>query len=400
MAMDVTIYLDPVSTQYLDGPPSSDSSYSPSSHDTSDAESESAGFSDDYASDVSDASISGVSETTSRPEAFNLDEHAALARLCITAALPSVDRWTRVCFWTSTDVFLLAVLDTLATVPAPDVQHFILGCPSGPYDISSCSPILSNPRAIFNGFMPLVETIQLVGVPPSFVAPHLAGLCRLVISDIPDELRPTVSGLTASLTGCPSLEQLVFTGGVVAYSSNSDPAPPFTIRALETLTVTSSVGTELSLRFLISMEAPELQSIRLNNLRPMEWASASRMRALRNIDYISVTGPPGTPLQVHAFLSRLNRVVHADFVATSDAFLRQLAHTPNFLPSLRYIYVDTYRIELLIKLLVFRQPVDDRRVLGVEIHHDYRLPLSFAQFDALCVLRLYVPDLVTYPDVL
>ncbi|KAJ7616330.1 hypothetical protein DFH06DRAFT_1343338 [Mycena polygramma] len=319
MAMDVTIYLDPAATQYLDGPPSPDPSYSPSSDDTS---------SDGSAStDPDDLSISDASEDTSSPDAFNVDEHAAMARLCLAAALPSVDRWMRVCFWTSTDVFLLAILDTLASVPGPDVQYFTFGCPSGPYDVSSCSPILSNPRAIFNGFLPLVETIQLVGVPPSFVTPHLAGLRRLVISDIPGDLRPTVSELTTALTGCPSLEQLVFTGGVVVYPSDSDVAPRFTMHSLETLTVIGSEETELSLRFLISMEAPELQSTRLNNLRPVEWASASRIRALRNIDYVSIIGPPGTPRQVQAFLSRLDHVVHADFVSTSDA--------------LRYIYVGS-----------------------------------------------------------
>ncbi|KAJ7602187.1 hypothetical protein DFH06DRAFT_1153056 [Mycena polygramma] len=421
LPMDVTVHFSVHSSQYLqylDGPPSdfvpSPEPIAASSTSDSDGEDGADSSSDTTASGgSSDASHDSDNSSTStdlavvreprHPTGFDYASHVEMARSCLQAALPSVDRWMRVCLWTTVDVFLVAMLDVLGPVPGPDVKYLIFGCPTEDMTMTeerSCTSILSNPRPIFGAFLPIVETMHLVGIPVPFVAPNITGLRCLCICDLPPDLCQLVPELIASLVAIPYLKELVIGGGAVYFPRGTELASRFDMPDLEVITILGDVFSEPVIRFLLAMESPRLRNARFYNFSLSDWATAMQMVALQTLEKISVYGDPGTSLHARVFLSRLHNIVSARFDCTSDYYTRELARSPGLCPSMRHLIIGPADVHLLIKFVAARQRQEDLRIQGITFHHEYDLPISLPVYDLLCVLRLYVPDLVTYPDVL
>ncbi|KAJ6464201.1 hypothetical protein C8R47DRAFT_1224907 [Mycena vitilis] len=418
LPMDVTVHFSVHFARYLDGPPSDfvpspesttdlsnlysdsddsgDSSYATT---TSDITSDASHVSDDAftSADLAVVAASGQSNV------FDYASHVEMARSCLQASIPSVDRWMRVCLWTTVDIFLVTMLDVLGPVPGPYVKHLVFGCPTENMTMAEermCTSTLSNPRPIFGAFLPTVETMHLVGVPVTFVASNITGLRCLCIRDLPSDLCQSVPELVASLVAIPHLQELVIGGGAVYFPLGTELATPFTMPNLEVITILGDIFSEPVIRVLLAMESPRLRNARFYNLSLSDWNTTMQMGALRTLERISVHGEPGTSLHARTLLSRLRNIVHARFDCMSDYYIRELARSPGLCPNMRNLILGPADVHTLTTFVAARQRLVDSRIQVITFNHEYNLPLSFHLFDALCVLRLYVPDLVTYPDVL
>ncbi|KAJ6513674.1 hypothetical protein C8R47DRAFT_1064382 [Mycena vitilis] len=340
MPMDVTVDLNVTSPQYLDGPPSLTPSVvshdSPASSalstsrcyilaDDSSSESSSTSSGDSLGlSSDGDVFLPESAGETSFLEGFDFAARMESSRRCLIAALPSVDRWMRVCIWTRTNLFLDVVLDVLGGVPGPGVKHLLLGCPvddDDPFHPRSCLSILNNPRPIFATHLPRIVSMQVIGVPIPFVSAHLIGLRCLCIRDIHLALRQFVPELVASLTSVVHLEELVFGGGIFRFPPGSILAPRFSLPTLEVITILGDEHTENVLTLLLTMDAPLLKKARFYNFSMVDWGTVVLMPGLSTIEDILVDGYAGTPTQAHLFLLALSGLVSAEFICPGDVYV-------------------------------------------------------------------------------
>ncbi|KAJ6459162.1 hypothetical protein C8R47DRAFT_1162260 [Mycena vitilis] len=413
LSMDVTVELSAYTAQYLDGPLSEHSASIGSSvrvyWDVEYSSSESY-YSTSYSGSVSPSDRSsrqvtlfdGSAGDSSVADEFDYPFRADLARRSMTAALPSVDRWMRVCIWTYTDVFLDVVLDVLGGVPGPSLKHLVFGCPfddDEPAAVNSCLPILTNPRPMFGAHLPAFETAHLVGVPVSFIASHLPGLRCLCIRDLSLPLRPLVPDFVRSLTGMVCLEEMVVGGGDPVFPRGTVLSPRFFMPNLRILTVIGAASSEEFFRVLLAMDAPLLRQFRFYDLSATDWATVILLMSLYSLEDVSVYGYHGTSDQVHMLLLALFEVVTVRFLRTGDGYVQRLALDPALCPRLRHLIVGHVDLQLLITFVAARQHFEFMRIWSIEIRHEFVLPLSLQVYDSLCVLRLYVPELVTVPDV-
>ncbi|KAJ7639722.1 hypothetical protein DFH06DRAFT_1335395 [Mycena polygramma] len=291
LPMEVTMKFDLKSAEYPDtsssqrssspyylidsSPCQSDDDYEGSERSSS--ASESSQSSTSYGNSTSDDSYSddGITSALSAELLFDYVLHAGLARDCSMAVRHSVDRWTRVCFWSSADIFLGAMLDVLGNVPAPEVVSFIFGCPYELSDLRPCAPLLATPITVFNSFLPSLRDIhwQLVGAPLPYTLPYFGHLRCLCMRDLPHSLWPSIQSLVSALTASADLEELVIGGGGVLLPYGSPLAPHFDMPTLEVVTVYADEDTEPIVRLLLSANCPVLRSFHIHDFDTATWST-------------------------------------------------------------------------------------------------------------------------------
>ncbi|KAJ6506334.1 hypothetical protein C8R47DRAFT_1066474 [Mycena vitilis] len=357
-------------------------------------------FDGDMLIDCSSSSSSSDDGVVTPTNYFEYVLRGVTVRDCLLAVSSSVSRWKNVYIRTPTDHFLGTILDVLGDLPGSGIHSLVFECPAEDNDPRSCVPVLAEFRPLFNAVLPLLYNIQLIGAPVPFTSHYFGNLRFLAIRDLPSELWPSVHDFTSALTSSSFLEELEIGGGGVDFPMGSPPAPTFVVPSLKSLKVFADDQTTSTLRLLKSAICPLLRTLHFIELGVAEWYTMASNSAVPFLESIKVSGWTAASIQVQVFLLRCHSVVHLDVAHTTEDFVKHLARCPGLCPRLRSLEVGSVRIPLLVAFARARQPVECLRITSIILHHAFQLPLTFEHHDSLCVLRMYVPDLVTIPNVL
>ncbi|KAJ7710927.1 hypothetical protein B0H17DRAFT_1190595 [Mycena rosella] len=226
-----------------------------------------------------------------------VDVRVSNARECLAGAVGTVAQWRNVCLWSTTDSFMLPILDVFGPLSVPNVKSLLLsGAPFANHRLISafsarhpCDHLFVSPPTVFSGGLPsLLEIGILCASLPWGSHTYFSGLVSLDIGLLPSTIRPTGQQLSASLVASVRLRDLTLSGGVVQRSDVEYLPPRFTVPQLQTLTLYSSAEPSLTFAFLSAGYFPVLDHLILHDFGSASWSAMGSMGGFPSVQRISI----------------------------------------------------------------------------------------------------------------
>ncbi|KAJ7635503.1 hypothetical protein DFH06DRAFT_1336524 [Mycena polygramma] len=320
---------------------------------------------------------------------------------CLRTALPSIARWRRVVFWSSTDLFLLNFLLVCGQLAAVRLHSFVLVCPTFEGNRRGCEDLFVDPHRIFGSSIASLRILRVIEAAVPWVPTYFSPLEVLEIRDIPYIAWPTAAQLVSSITASPHLRELILGGGGTQWGSLDD-IENFTLPALESLTIMCTGDETQSFLDVLSYGSfPLLRHFTAHDFDSEAWSSLLIMPFMRSLERVSIVGSITTHDHVEPLFRALTSVIELNFTGSSIAYLKALLHFPGVAcPALRTLIVGHDDLEALCEYVAFRERLDGMRLTRIEYHHWLDRPLTFHNYALLARLNLCRDRVFTYPPVL
>ncbi|KAJ7183728.1 hypothetical protein C8R46DRAFT_1209877 [Mycena filopes] len=317
---------------------------------------------------------------------------------CLLALLPTVPLWTRACVYCTTQALLLAFMEVLGDVSAPNLEYLLFTCPPPYGAVGRCDMMLSDPPSLFNGDMPKLSTLRIVSAAlPWGDSAYFGGLDYLELRTIPRLAWPSTGQFVSSLVAGAGLRELVVRGGGVYWEADAE-VEPFTLPQLDTLTVHYTPDTKWVMGVLSVGSYPSLVELVCVDFNRLAWVFALKTDIFQSLTSLTISGPATTISHIWILLGRLSSLVSLDLSDTNLCYFSEMYASPRLCPSLRCLCVRGETVAR-ISTYVTMRAVDTRFALHtVHYFHNLTYPLPYLATALLDEARGSLVAFHVYPE--
>ncbi|KAJ7187199.1 hypothetical protein C8R46DRAFT_1274457, partial [Mycena filopes] len=326
------------------------------------------------------------------------DECVINAIECLKHIVHTVPNWRCLCVWCSTPALLMAFVEVLGNVPAPNLENLIFTCPPTPGSPNRCDLTLSDPPALFGRSMPKLRKLRIVAAAlPWGDDAYFANLDHLEVRNTPRLAWPRADKFISSLVASTHLRVLMLAGGGVYFTTDSPPEP-FVLPALEILHVVFLPDTKWVLAVLAAGTFPLLTAMFCTDFTRFAWSVAFDMAVFPQLTSLTISGPATTTDHIRLLLEHLSSLTFLDLSDTNSPYFAQLYSRPLLCPSLKHLSLRGKSIARISTYVIARSLVDSYKLEAVEHFHELTYPLTYVATALLGELRRRLTSFYVRPE--